>query len=342
MSGKPRETANTTHFEYTSPEPINHQKDNTMALSNIGAAVHEKTAGAMLSAIQHADKAGVPTVWLTTGAGPDALTVFAAAAVTTPRIRFGTAIVPTFPRNPVVTAQQAADIANLAPGRFVLGVGPSHLPAIEGRYGLSYTRPLEHLREYVTIVKSLLAGEQTNFEGKRFKLNAKLAYGADVPVIISALRAGSFELAGEVSDGAVTWLCPAPYLRDVALPAMTKGATTAGRARPKLIAHAFLALTTDASDLNRGVTESLSYYPQLKNYQEMFVAAGLPEAREAKWSQAMVDAVVLHGDAATCRQKVRQFMEVSGAEELILSVLATGADRTASVHRTLDWIGGLQ
>ena len=90
------------------------------------------------------------------------------------------------------------------------------------------------------------------------------------------------------------------------------------------------------------MTEPLSCHSQLKNYQEMFVAAGLPEAREAKWSQAMVDAVVLHGDAATCRQKVRQFLEVPGAEELILSVLATGADRTASVQRTLDWIGGLQ
>lgn len=313
-----------------------------MASNNIGAAVHEKTAGAMLSAIHYAEQAGVPAVWLTTGAGPDALTIFAAAACSTRRVRLGTAIVPTFPRHPVVVAQQAADIGNLAPDRFTLGVGPSHAPAIEGRYGIAYARPLEHVREFVNIVKRLLAGEQVDVTGKRFKVNAKLAYAADVPVIISALRAGSFELAGEIADGAVTWLCPAPYLRDVALPALAKGAATAGRPRPKLIAHAFLALTTDAGDLSRGISESLTHYPQMRNYQEMFAAAGLPEGREGKWSPAMIDAVVLHGDSATCQRKVRQFMDVSGSEELILSVMATGTDRTASVRRTLEWIGELR
>ena len=311
-------------------------------MNNIGAAVHEKTAETMLSAIQYAEQADVPAVWLTTGAGPDALTIFAAAASTTRRVRLGTAIVPTFPRHPVVVAQQAADIGSLAPGRFTLGVGPSHAPAMEGRYGIAYARPLEHVREFVNIVRRLLAGEQVDVTGKRFKVNAKLSYTADVPVIISALRAGSFELAGEIAEGAVTWLCPAPYLRDVALPALSKGAATAGRTRPKLIAHAFLALTADAGELSRGISESLTYYPQMRNYQEMFAAAGMPEAREGKWSPAMIDAVVLHGDSATCQRKVRRFMDDSGSDELILSVMATGTDRLASMRSTLEWIGQLR
>jgi hypothetical protein len=57
----------------------------------------------------------------------------------------GTVIVPTFPRHPVVIAQQTADIAQLAPGRFVLGLGPSHSTLIEGRYGIPYRQPLGHL-----------------------------------------------------------------------------------------------------------------------------------------------------------------------------------------------------
>jgi F420-dependent oxidoreductase-like protein len=312
-----------------------------MAIKTIGAAIHERTAASILSALKYADRAGVPTAWLTTGIGADALTVFAAASSCTERIRLGTAIVPTFPRHPVVVAQQAADIGILAPGRFILGVGPSHAPAMQDRYGIPYERPLEHVREFVTIVKGLLAGEQVAFSGRRFQVNAKLSYTAPVPVITSALRAGSFELAGEIADGAVTWLCPAPYLRDVALPAMARGAARAGRARPRLVAHAFVALTTDAADLARGISETVNYYPQLRNYQEMFVAAGLPEAREGRWSQAMIDAVILHGDPASCERKVGQFMKTSGADELILSVLATGEDRTTSLHRTLDWIAGL-
>ena len=312
-----------------------------MAVNNIGVAVHEKTAGAMLWAIQYAEKTGVPAIWLTTGAGPDAMTVFAAATTATKRIRLGTAVVPTFPRHPLVVAQQTTDINDLAPNRFTLGVGPSHAPSM-ARFGIDYIRPLEHLREFVTILKRLLAGEQVDVTGKRIKVNAKIAYAANVPVIISALRAGSFELAGEIADGAVTWLCAAPYLRDIALPAMTKGAAKAGRARPKLIGHAFLALTTDAAEVSRGVAESLTHYPQMRNYQEMFAAAGFPEGRQGKWSPAMLDAVVLHGDPDTCERKVRQFMDVSGCDELILSVMATGTDRTASLQRTLDWVGALR
>lgn len=295
----------------------------------------------MLAGIRQAEAAGVPAVWLTTGAGPDALTVFAAASACTTRIRMGTAIVPTFPRHPVVVAQQCVDIDSMAPGRFTLGVGPSHAPAMEGRYGIPYVRPLEHLREFVTVVKRLVRGEDIQFQGKRLQAGGKLNHAGNVPVIISALRSGSFELAGEVADGAVTWLCPAPYLRDVALPAMDKGAAAAGRPRPKLVGHAFVALETDAAKLKAAVETSLTYYPRLKNYQEMFAAAGLPEARQGGWSQGMIDAVVLNGDAAACDRQVRAFMQTSGCDELILSVLVTGTDRAASLARTLDFIGKL-
>lgn len=312
-----------------------------MALSQVGVAIHKPTAASMLQTIAQAEAAGVPTIWLTTGAGPDGLTVFAAAAVTTRSVRMGTAIVPTFPRHPLVVAQQAADIAQLAPGRFVLGLGPSHATVMEGRYGIAYRQPLGHLREFVAVVKGLLTGAQTDFEGKHFKVHSKLNYGAQVPVIISALRAGSFELAGEISEGAVSWLCPAPYLRDTALPALQRGATRAGRARPKLIGHAFLALTSDPAEVQQGINEFLPHYPRLTNYQEMFAAAGYPEARQGTWSSAMVEAVVLHGTDDQCRKKLDTFMRTSGCEEIILSIMFVGADRDAAMQRALKWVAAL-
>jgi F420-dependent oxidoreductase-like protein len=312
-----------------------------MPMQQVGVAIHKPTAASMLAAIAQADEAGVPNLWLTTGAGPDGLTVLAAAAVTTRSVRLGTAIVPTYPRHPLVVAQQTADIAQLASGRFVLGLGPSHASVMEGRYGIPYRKPLEHLREYVAVVKSLLSGAQTDFQGTHFNVHAKLNYGAQVPIVISALRAGSFELAGEIAEGAVTWLCPAPYLRDVALPALERGAARHGKARPKLIAHAFLALTADPGEVQQGVNEFLPHYPRLTNYQEMFAAAGYPEARQAAWSPAMVEAVVLHGTEAECRSRLDAFMRTSGCDEIILSVMFVGADRKAALQRALRWVGGL-
>jgi alkanesulfonate monooxygenase SsuD/methylene tetrahydromethanopterin reductase-like flavin-dependent oxidoreductase (luciferase family) len=155
------------------------------------------------------------------------------------------------------------------------------------------------------------------------------------------LRATSFELAGEISEGAVTWLCPASYLRDAALPALERGAARQGRARPKLIAHAFLALTSDPAELQQGVDEFLAVYPRLTNYQEMFAAAGYPEARQGAWSTGMVEAVVLHGTDDQCRKKLESFMRTSGCEEIILSIMLVGGDRDAALRRALQWVGEL-
>src|SRR5689334_18624302 len=160
---------------------------------DIGVAVHEFTAREQLAAIELAEREGVPGVWLTTGGvGPDALTLFAAAARSTARIRFGTSIVPTFPRHPLVVVQQALVVAALAPGRLRVGVGPSHRPTIEGMYGLLFERPLEHLAEYVTILRAALQQGRFDLDGARFRVHGELPNPPNVPVMLAALRPPSY------------------------------------------------------------------------------------------------------------------------------------------------------
>jgi len=72
------------------------------------------------------------------GMPPDVITVFAAAAVQTSKIKMGTSITQTWPRHPVAIASQCLAMAQLAPGRFRIGLGPSHQPAVEGMYGVKY------------------------------------------------------------------------------------------------------------------------------------------------------------------------------------------------------------
>lgn len=310
-----------------------------MAPKKISVALHLRDAAAMLAGIQAAEAAGVAGVWVTTGAGPDGLTILAAAAPATHSIQLGTAIVPTYPRHPLVTAQQAADLYALAPGRFTLGLGPSHNSIMQGRYGLTYERPLTHLREYVGVVQALLTGTQVDHDGAQYRVHAKLFNAAPVPVYISALRAKSFALASAIAEGAISWLCAARYLRDVALPALETGGQNGRRAR--LVGHAFLALDADAQGLEKGVQEFLVHYPKLTNYQEMFAAAGFPEARRGDWSQPMLDAVLLHGDEDACEKKVAEFLRVSGCDELILSLMPPGENKAESINRALRWVGML-
>ncbi|MDP2936073.1 MAG: LLM class flavin-dependent oxidoreductase [Dehalococcoidia bacterium] len=313
-----------------------------MDKGHIGIAFSELTPARTLEAIVRADGLGVPAWWMATGgAGADALTLFGAAAVRTKAIRMGTSIVPTFPRHPLVVAQQAEVIANLAPGRLVLGVGPSHGPVIAGTFGIPFERPLEHLGEYVTVLKSGLETGTVNFDGARFHVHAQVPYPSPVPVMVSALRANSFRLAGRLADGAISWICPAPYLRDVALPALKEGAAQADRPTPPLIAHAFFALSGDASEVARSARKRLGFYLRVSSYFQMLTAAGYPEAQLGEWTDAMLDAVVISGGEAAVADGLRSFMDTAGASELIASMLPVSADPEADLERAMRLIASL-
>jgi F420-dependent oxidoreductase-like protein len=308
-----------------------------MSQKLIGVAVRGNTAQEALAMIERAEQLGIQAAWMTTsGARLDSLTTFAAAAVRTQRIKLGTSIVPTFPRHPLVMVQQTQVITQLAPGRFRLGVGPSHRPSMEAM-GLHFTAPLGHLREYVRICKALLQQGRVDFDGTYYKAHEAIAQPLDVPVMASALQQGSFELCGEEADGAISWICPGQYLRDVGLPAMHAGAERAGRPVPPLIAHAPVCVHDNAAEVYAAVREQIMN-PRLPFYQRMLIAAGFPEAENGTWSDRMIDAVVLWGNETRVTERLRELF-AWGATEILVSPVLAGADRGASLDRTMRLLG---
>ena len=136
-----------------------------MRQKRIGVAVGGDKVTEVLAAIERAEQLGIQAAWMTTGgARLDSITTFAAAALRTQHIFLGTSIVPTFPRHPLVVAQQTQVVAQLAPGRFRLGLGPSHRPTMQAM-GIHLTSPLGHLREYLRICKALLQHGQVDLDG---------------------------------------------------------------------------------------------------------------------------------------------------------------------------------
>jgi alkanesulfonate monooxygenase SsuD/methylene tetrahydromethanopterin reductase-like flavin-dependent oxidoreductase (luciferase family) len=305
----------------------------------IGVAVSGRTATDILGEIEQCEQAGIPAVWMTTGgARPDSLTVFAAAAGRTQQLKLGTAIVPTFPRHPLVVVQQVQVIAQLAPGRFRLGVGPSHRPSMQAM-GLPFQSPLAHLREYVRIVKGLIQHGRIDVEGTYYQAHETIPEPLNVPVMASALQRRSFELCGAETDGAISWICPGPYLRDVALPAMRDGAAQAGRQVPPLIAHAPVCVHEHAAQVRAAVQQQVRN-PRLPFYQRMLIAAGFPEAAEGTWSDAMIDAIVCWGDETRVAERIQDLF-ACGASEVLLSPIGAGEDQAASVRRTMHLVAEL-
>jgi hypothetical protein len=130
------------------------------------------------------------------------LTIFAAAATKTSKMRLGTAIVQTYPRHPLALAQQVLVLNDIAPGRLRLGIGPSHSSIIEGIFGLPQRKPLAHLREYVEVLRAILWEGKVNHHGEFF--NIVVTPGglvtslntARLPILVSALGEKAFQLAG--------------------------------------------------------------------------------------------------------------------------------------------------
>jgi alkanesulfonate monooxygenase SsuD/methylene tetrahydromethanopterin reductase-like flavin-dependent oxidoreductase (luciferase family) len=203
--------------------------------------------------------------------------------------------------------------------------------------GVNFTSPLGHLREYVRILKALLQTGRVDFDGTYYKAHDAISAPLDVPVMASALQRGSFELCGEEADGAISWICPGTYLRDVALPAMQAGAGRAGRPVPPLIAHAPVCVHDSAEEVRAAVREQIMN-PRLPFYQKMLIAAGFPEAENGTWSDRMIDAGVLWGDETRVTERLHELF-AWGATEILATPVLAGRDRTASLERTMRLLG---
>jgi F420-dependent oxidoreductase-like protein len=288
---------------------------------------------------------GFHGLWLGSAFGFDPITALALAGRDTTRIRLGVAVVPTWPRHPLVMAQQAATATAACGGRFRLGIGPGHEPVMR-MYGIEFDRPVGHVREYVTVVRTLLHEGTIAHDGEHYRVNAFLdvegGVGPDAPtapVLLGVLRPQMARLAGSHADGALCWLTPAPYLRDVIAPAMTAGAADADRPTPPMIAELPCALTTDRDAVHEMAARDLAVYPHMPFYRALFEAAGVAlDGR--KWSDGMIDAAVLYGDEEMLAAKVRAFFG-AGADEVVLSPFGVGADPAASQADCLRVLGDL-
>ncbi len=307
----------------------------------IGVSVTAPNAQVAVDRIKHLDEIGIGCAWLTSsGGGGEAVTVLAAAAAVTDEIKLGTSIVQTWSRHPVTLVQQVQVIDSLAPGRFRLGVGPSHKAGMISTFGVDFRAPIGHLREYLRILRSLMHTGAVEFEGRWYSANSSIANPVDVPIMASALRPGAFETCGELSDGAISWVCPHFYLRDTAVPALNRGAESAGRDVPPLIAHAPVCVTDDLDAARDGVRARLGYFPSIPFYANMFAEAGFEGTPDSGWTNEMLDEVLIAGDEATVAERIQTIFDW-GASEVLLTPVPAGDDPDADA-RTLKLLAEVQ
>lgn len=212
----------------------------------------------------------------------DATIPMAAVGATTSRIKIGAGVVDIWSRNPARLASTFATLDDLAPGRILLGLGAWWDP-LASKVGIERRKPLTAMREVVTTVRSLLAGEKVTFHGQHVVLDGvELDYmyqeriPKDVPVYIGATGMQMMELTGEIADGVVLNYLVSPEYNRRALEHLERGARRSGRSlddldRPQLIVCSMDPDRTVALDSARMlVTQYLGQQPHIMQ------ASGVP------------------------------------------------------------------
>src|SRR5262245_5976070 len=268
--------------------------------------------------VQRAEALGYESVWVTHGVGRDSFLVLQAYGAATTKIGLGNGVVPIYPRHPVTMAQAALTLAELTRERFRLGIGVSHRASMEAMLGLTLEDPLDVMREYVAVLRDAL-GAGVAFEGKHFRVRWSMGVPvrpAAPPVLLAALSPRMLELAGEIADGAILWLTPPAYVREVAMPALARGRRRAGKTLDgfEIVAAVPLAITSDRTAALAAFRAELTRYLQLPFYRAMLDRAGFREAlaafdKDGQTPAELAEALGAVGEADAAHAYVKAYRE---------------------------------
>jgi 5,10-methylenetetrahydromethanopterin reductase len=275
--------------------------------------------------------AGIETAWASQIFAHDALTVLAVAGREVPGIMFGTAVVPTYPRHPVMLAGQALTVQAATGGRLTLGVGLSHQLVIENVFGQSFEKPARHMREYLSILMPLLHGEQANFAGETLSASTFGPLQIDAPpppVLVAALGPTMLAIAGRMASGTVTYLTGPDTIESHIIPTIRRAAVEAGRPEPVVVASLPVCVTDDADAARSAASDQWAMYGSLPSYRAMLDREGAASPAD----------VAIVGSAADVKARVRRLADI-GCTEFCAAPFGSREQVTATVSVLAEMVG---
>jgi len=248
----------------------------------------------------------------------DAMGVLAIVGREVPRISLATGVVPTYGRHPLTMAQQALTVQAASGGRFVLGIGLSHQLVIEGMFGLSFDKPVRHMREYLAVLMPLINDGKASVKGETISTEATIGVEPRIPcpVLVAALGEQMLKLAGTVTDGTMTWMTGPATLDAHTVPIITAAAAAAGRPAPQIAASLPICVTSDIAAARERAARDFQVYGFLPSYRAMLDREG---------AEGPADVAIV-GDAGTVEKQVHALAD-AGVTEFVASVYGSKEER---------------
>jgi probable F420-dependent oxidoreductase len=308
---------------------------------------------------QFAREHGYEEAWLAEVAGGDAYALAGALAAGVPGMRIGTAVVPAQTRTPMMHAMAAMTLSQLTGGNFILGLGLSSPNIVHDWGGQPYDQPLTRMREHIEVLRKMLSGEKTDYQGKtlsvkRFKLGGVPT--GTVPIYLGALNEQMLRLTGELCDGVVLNMVPERALPQV-LGAVRAGAEAKGRDpnQIEVIARLHVVMTDDVDAGRSLVRNAFGAYAATPGYNRAFAWMGFAsEAKQirecfakgdragvaASLSDDLCAAMAVVGDAQAVRARVRAYAQ-QGVDVCVINPIANLAGARKVITALAGSLDGL-
>ncbi len=290
-----------------------------MRIGIFGGGVAERGGlDGLTGAIAEAEEQGFASFWLEQIFGYDALTALAVAGASTSTIGLGTAVVPTYPRHPMMLAVQALTTQAAVGGRLTLGIGLSHQIVIEDILGLSFDQPLRHMRDHLSVLVPLIREQQVSYSGETISTHVTLTVPdpQPCPVLVAALGTGMLELAGRVADGTITWMTGPATVAAHTVPTITRAAADVGAPAPLVAVGLPVCVTDDVAATRERAAQLYAVYGTLPSYRAMLDREG---------AEGPADVAIV-GDEAAVRSGIERIAE-AGATDFLASEFGSSADR---------------
>ena len=283
---------------------------------------------------------GVDEIWMAEVNGGDSYALAGAVAQGVPGMRIGTAVVPAQTRTPMMHAMAAMTLSQLTNGNFVLGIGLSSPNIVQDWAGQPYDKPLTRMREHVEVLRQMLSGKKTTYDGRTLSVKSFRLGGApvgEVPIYLGALNKHMLRFTGALCDGVCLNMVPEFALPQV-LGEVRAGAEEAGRDPNaiEVVARLHVVMVDDPSMGRNLIRTVFGAYAATPGYNKCFAWIGFEnEARQireafAKRDRAGVaagvtdrlcDAMAIVGTRETVRARIRAYAE-AGIDVCVVNPIA--------------------
>ena len=272
------------------------------------------------------EEKGFESLWIANANSYDALNLALYLSTQTRSIDLGTAVIPVFSKHPVELAQQILTTAMISNNRLKIGLGVSHKHRVEDELGLRYATPALYMKEFLIILKDILHRGHSKFKGNIFNVDVSIDTDTcnDVDIYLAALGPKMLDLAGEYTEGTITWMTGYKTIKNNISPVLNSKSYNS----KNILSSIPICITDDVETVTNEAKSIFKFYNKYPNYKKMIIQEGVKDPGD----------LAIVGDEDYAYNILQEYAN-SGVTEILAVIFGEDINKRINLKsRTLDFL----